>query len=99
GEYDYSPALTLRTGIGYEISPVDAPSKRFTSIPDNDKVYLSIGASYRYSEATTFDIGYSHLFVQDGDFVRSPPGNPALVSSGTVESSVDLISVGMRTRW
>jgi long-chain fatty acid transport protein len=97
-EYDYSPALTLRTGVGYEISPVDDPTKRFTSIPDNDKVYLSIGASYRYSEATTFDVGYSHLFVQDGDFVRAAPlGGPTL--QGTVDASIDLISVGMRTRW
>ena len=99
GEYDYTPALTLRTDVGYEISPVDDPSKRFTAIPDNDKVYLSVGASYKYSEWTTFDVGYSHIFVQDGDFTRTPPGVPAPELSGTVEASVDMIAVGMRTRW
>jgi long-chain fatty acid transport protein len=99
GEYDYSPTLTLRTGVGYEISPVDDLTKRFTAIPDNDKVYLSIGASYKYSEWTTVDVGYSHIFVQDGDFARSPPGLPAPVLTGTVEASVDMLSVGFRTRW
>jgi long-chain fatty acid transport protein len=99
GEYDYSPVLTLRTGVGYEISPVDDPTKRFTAFPDNDRVYLSIGASYKYSEWTTFDVGYEHLFVKDGDFARSPPGLPAPVLTGSIESSVDLIAVGMRTRW
>ena len=83
GEYDYTPALTLRTGVGYEISPVDDPSKRFTAIPDNDKVCLSIGASYKWiiaESSTTFDVGYSHIFVQDGDFTRTPPVVPGLQS-------------------
>ena len=98
GEFDYSPDLTLRAGVAYETSPVDAPSKRFTSIPDNDRVWLSLGGSYKYSEATTIDFGYSHLFVKDSEFARSPVGSP-IVISGTVDASVDLVSLGVRTRW
>jgi long-chain fatty acid transport protein len=98
GEYDYSSALTLRAGAAYEISPVDAPSKRLTTIPDNDRVWLNIGASYKYSENTTIDFAYSHVFVQDGDFARSPIGGAA-VFSGNIDASVDLISIGYRKRW
>ena len=98
GEYDYSPLITLRTGVAYEISPVDDPTKRFTTIPDNDRVWLNLGASYKYSDSTTFDVAYSHIFVRDGDFARlAPPFGPII--TGTSEASVDLISVGMRTRW
>ncbi len=49
GEYDYSPLLTLRSGVAYEISPIQDPTQRFTSIPDNNRVWLSIGASYKCS--------------------------------------------------
>jgi long-chain fatty acid transport protein len=98
GEYDYSPALTLRAGAAYEISPVDDPTKRLTTIPDNDRVWLNIGASYKYSEATTIDFAYSHVFVQDGDFDRSNLTG-AIREQGNVAASVDLISFGYRTRW
>jgi long-chain fatty acid transport protein len=98
GEYDYSPALTLRAGAAYEISPVDEPTKRFTTIPDNDRIWLNAGASYKYSDATTLDFAYSHVFVADSSFDRRSPliGLPI---SGTVDASVDIISFGMRTRW
>jgi long-chain fatty acid transport protein len=45
GEYDYSPVLTLRTGVAYELSPEDDATKRFTTIPDNNRVWLSIGGA------------------------------------------------------
>jgi long-chain fatty acid transport protein len=99
GEYDYSPYITLRGGVGYEITPEDAPEKVLTVNPDNDRVWLAIGASYKWSETTTFDVGYSHIFVKDGSFVRSPTYDPNIVLSGTFDAHADLISVGMRTRW
>jgi len=100
GEYDYSPVLTLRAGVAYELSPEDDATKRFPTIPDNNRVWASIGASYKYSEATTLDVGYSHIFVQDGAFERGTVLDPSVVVSGTIENaSADLISVGMRTRW
>lgn len=102
GEYDYSPALTLRTGVAYEISPIDSPSKRLVQIPDNNRVWLSIGASYKWSEAITLDVAYSHIFIEDGGLVLNTADTP-LGSlgpfTGNVEASVDLFSVGMRTRW
>jgi long-chain fatty acid transport protein len=99
GEYDYSPDLTLRAGAAYEISPVDAATKRFTTIPDNDRIWLNIGASYKYSDSTTLDFAYSHVFVRDSEFSRLDPVLAAANFSGNVEASVDLISVGLRTRW
>lgn len=98
GEYDYSPALTLRSGVAYEISPIDDATKRLVQIPDNNRVWLSIGASYKWSDAITLDVGYSHIFIQDGGLdLYSPLGQGPFV--GNVEASVDLFSVGMRTKW
>ena len=98
GEFDYSSDLTLRAGAAYEISPVDEATKRLTTIPDNDRVWLNIGASYKYSEATTLDFAYSHVFVKDGNFDRTNTTGQ-IREQGNVEASVDLISVGFRTRW
>ncbi len=98
GEYDYDAATTLRAGVAYEISPVDDPTKRLTAIPDNNRVWLNIGASYKYSADTTLDFAYSHVFVQDASFDRYNLTGQ-LHETGTVDASVDLISVGLRTKW
>jgi long-chain fatty acid transport protein len=101
GEYDYSPTLTLRSGIEYELSPADAPEKRFPNIPDNNRLWLSVGASYKYTEAMTIDVAYSHIFVQDGSFTRDAVSPFAVdqTVSGTIEGDCDLFSVGLRTHW
>jgi long-chain fatty acid transport protein len=99
GEYDYTPFLTLRSGVAYEISPIDDPTKRILQIPDNDRVWLSIGASYKFSAATTIDVGYSHIFIQDGNFNRETPITGMNISGFVDNASVDLFSVGFRTHW
>jgi long-chain fatty acid transport protein len=103
GEYDYSPVLTLRSGIAYEISPIDSAAGRIVQIPDNNRIWLSIGASYQWTEATTLDIGYSHIFIQDGGVdlrtasINGAPG--AGPFEGTSQAHVDLVSLGVRTKW
>lgn len=97
GEYDYSSLITLRAGIGYEISPVDSPEKVLVSIPDGNRVWLSIGGSYKYSEATTFDFGYTHLFVEDIPFERTSISG--VDYTGNIDASSEIVSVGMRTKW
>jgi long-chain fatty acid transport protein len=103
GEYDYSPLLTLRSGVAYEISPVDDATGRLVQIPDNNRVWLSVGASYKWTEATTIDVGYSHIFIQDGGVDLTGPSSPFGAGvgpfTGNVEAAVDLLSVGLRTKW
>ncbi len=98
GEYDLNPGLTLRAGIGYEISPVDDPTKRFTSIPDNDRVWLSGGGTVKISDKISADFSYTHVFVETGDFQRTGPGS-GFVYTGQSEAQVDIFSVSMKTRW
>jgi long-chain fatty acid transport protein len=106
GEYDYSDKLTLRTGIGYEISPIREPQQRLVQLPDNDRIWLSLGASYDVGDLfgllknATIDVAYTHIFVEDGDFERYPSSTLALglpVIAGSVDASVDILSVGIRS--
>ncbi|MFN3868346.1 MAG: OmpP1/FadL family transporter [Hyphomicrobiaceae bacterium] len=97
GEYDMSPGMTLRAGIGYELSPVDDPTKRFTSIPDADRVWLSAGASVQLTETMSADLSYTHIFVENGEFDRTSLAGNRI--TGTSEAQVDIISASLKTRW
>ena len=98
-EYDYMPGLTLRGGVGYEKSPIREPAQRLVQLPDSDRIWVGIGASYRYSEATTLDFSYAHVFFDDEHLTRGALANPAFVLNADVENSANIVSVGMRTRW
>lgn len=100
GEYDWSPTLTLRTGVGYEISPVDGATTRLVQDPDSNRLWLSLGGSYDWDANTRLDFSYSHLFFENSaPFNRVPSSTslngPALI--GTADISEDLISVGFKT--
>ena len=97
GEYDYSPKITLRAGAAYEISPIDNPLERLTSIPDADRVWVNGGFSYKYNETTTLDFGYAHIFVDDAEFNRTTLLGTNI--QGTLQADVDIFSVGYRKKW
>lgn len=57
--YDVNHSLTLRTGIAYdENASVKHPS---ISIPDTDRMWYSVGATYRFTPNLSVDLGYAHL--------------------------------------
>jgi hypothetical protein len=102
GEYDWSRELTLRTGIGYEISPVDGPTTRLVQDPDSNRVWASLGASYMISASTRWDFSYSHVFFEDNapfDRVGASTqfATPHLL--GTADVRMDLFSFGFKTVW
>ncbi len=94
-EHAYNSQLTLRGGVAYEISPIQAADERTIRVPDADRIWVSAGASYKYSEWTTIDLAYSHVFVEDSTVDRTESGIRVV---GDVESSVDIISVGVRSK-
>ena len=98
GEYDVNSALTLRTGAAYEISPIDAATKRIAGIPDSDRIWASLGASYKWSDRTTFDLAYTHVFLKDAELDRLAAGTGFRVFADTT-ASTDIISVGMKMKF
>ncbi|WP_247634921.1 outer membrane protein transport protein [Methylobacterium sp. 37f] len=93
GEYDWSPALTVRAGVAYEQSPIN-DANRTVRLPDGDRVNLSFGGSYRWSEKLTLNLAYSHLFVDKNSIVTRD--NPLVPFVGTANGSADIVSVGFR---
>lgn len=99
-EYMYSEQLTLRGGVGYEKSPI-TDDVRIPLLPDNDRFWLSVGGTYRLTPKLAFDLAYSHLFVKDTS-INVVAGNPWFTGVpyvGSVDSHIDIISVGLKYRW
>jgi len=100
GEYDWSPNLTLRTGVAYEISPVDGPTTRLVQDPDSDRIWLSLGASYKMTDKTRLDFSYSHVFFENDAPFNRVPGSTLFTAPpllGTADASMDVVSVGFKT--
>jgi long-chain fatty acid transport protein len=103
-EYQWSERLALRTGIAFERSPV-TDVVRNPVIPDNDRLWLSLGASYKFNAKTTLDFAYSHVFVKDAPISITNTSNPGFIPgvtgtyTGSVSSSLDIISVALKYRW
>lgn len=97
GEYDVTPALTVRAGAAWDETPTpDADLAagllgRTVRVPDEDRIWLSVGGSYDIGEAITLDAGYSYLFALDDPEValRTVPGGTVVYDGGA-----HIVSVG-----
>jgi long-chain fatty acid transport protein len=90
--YHYSDTVKLRAGLAYDEEAIK-DEFRTARIPGNDRKWLSLGASYKMSPTSTFDIGYAHLFISDVkiDDNQLAQGNGRL--TGEYEGSVDILSL------
>ena len=61
GARQVAPTWTLRAGLAYESSTVDA-NTRTARVPDAERRYVTVGASWQWSSALTIDVasGYLH---------------------------------------
>ncbi|POU71333.1 long-chain fatty acid transporter FadL [Leclercia sp. LSNIH6] len=62
---------TFRTGIAFDDSPVPA-DKRSISIPDQDRFWLSAGATYAFNKDASIDAGVSYMHGQKVSFQEGP---------------------------
>jgi len=89
--YFLNDAWTLRAGTCYDESPIDT-EYRTPRIPGNDRIWLSLGASWEFLEDMRADLGYAHLFISDPKSdLQVNPADSRLV--GKYEASVDIYSM------
>lgn len=104
GEYDYSDRLTLRTGVQFDETPT-RDSYRTARVPDGDRWWLSVGATYDVSETYSIALSYAHVFVSEESLNRTDTayaGTPTEVDT-TIRSrntgSADIIGLGVTARF
>ncbi|MGZ5862257.1 MAG: OmpP1/FadL family transporter [Methyloceanibacter sp.] len=70
-EFAATERTTLRAGAAWEASPVQNPTERLVRVPDADRTWLSVGATFMLSPMTSMDLAYSHVFIADGAIDRA----------------------------
>ena len=101
-EYTYSPKLTLRGGVAYDLSPIQNPDERIAQLPDSNRIISSVGASYglnwcgTWCDSSSLSLAYAHVFSEDASIDRTENNITLLAST---QSSADLISIGFKTQW
>ena len=101
-EYKWTDRLTVRGGVAYEITPI-TDDVRIPLLPDNDRLWLSLGATWQIWKGFSADSAYSHAFVRSTSInVSAASGNPSfdgITYIGSVDSHFDIISLGIKYRW
>jgi len=78
GEWDVSPAFTLRAGYGHDESPT-SDATRDARLPDNTRKLYSIGATWHASDAFSIDAAFQRIDIADPsiDVISPFPGSPS----------------------
>ncbi len=63
--YQYTDDLQLRFGVAYDQSPVKSADYRLSTMPDNDRIWFSVGAKYDINESSSLNLGYSYIHIKD----------------------------------
>lgn len=103
GEYDVSPALTLRAGTMFDRTPTN-PQYQSTRVPDGDRVWLSGGASWIVSSALTVNLSYAHNFIEQATVIRpdrfySGSASVTATTLSRVSGNVDQIAASVTARF
>lgn len=63
--YQLTDKLMLRTGLGYEQTPVPDAAARYAGLPDNDRYIYSLGGRYTVRKGLSIDAAYSLILIKD----------------------------------
>lgn len=88
--YHSNDRLTWRFGVAFDESPVP-DAFRTPRIPDEDRIWVSVGGQYCSRKPSCIDFGYTHIFVDDASINSSEAGKGTL--NGTYDNAVDILSV------
>jgi long-chain fatty acid transport protein len=65
GSYQFDSKWQFRGGVAWDETPTPNDRLRTPYVPDEDRIWLTLGANYRFSKNLSLDVGYAHLFVDD----------------------------------
>ncbi|MGF1699156.1 outer membrane protein transport protein [Photobacterium makurazakiensis] len=98
--YQYTNKLALRTGVAYDTSAVN-DEHRTQTIPETDRLWLSMGAGYQWSQNLSFDAGFTYIFAKDASMEESIDlnGNPIASFKGETTGNVWLAGIQANYRF
>jgi long-chain fatty acid transport protein len=84
-DFAATPRLTLRAGVEYD--PTPTPATRDARVPDGNRWLFGAGATFKATDAISFDVAASYINFKDTDINRTDvayAGTPAAVTIDTV---------------
>lgn len=88
-EYKINHCWAVRGGLGYDKTPT-RNSTRVPAIPDANKTWLAIGATYTYQRYSA-TLSYGHEFINKAKINLALPASGTL--QGHVKSRIDLLAL------
>ena len=82
-KYQLNPGWNLRAGIAYDETPVPDAESRTMTVPDSDRIWLSMGARWQLNKAASVDFAYAHIFFDD-----APVNRPVYTSTGRLAQTI-----------
>jgi len=95
----YDDAWSIKMGLAFDQTPVN-DTDRTARLPDNNRLWLSVGGQYKLSKDGTLDFGLAHLFIKDASINQnggSTAANGQLL--GTYKGSVDILGAQFAYRF
>jgi long-chain fatty acid transport protein len=100
--YDLTPQWRLRAGLGIDESPVPSARYRTPRIPDADRRWAALGASWQPTPELGVTLGYLHVFADDADIDQraEDSGNASRGNlAGNYDIEADILSLGIDYRF
>ncbi len=101
-EYKWNERTTVRAGAGYEISSVP-DAFRTPRLPDNDRVWLSLGSSYKVKDWLDVSLGLTHVFIKKAPINLTVAADPANASRGNLtamfKTGLNIASVSAKIKF
>ncbi len=95
-DYRLSDTWTLRGGLAFDQTPTQDFS-RDPRVPDGARKWISVGAGYSPTSNLALNIGYTHLFVDNGNVNDISATGDHLV--GSFDNSGDLFGISMQYKF
>lgn len=83
---------TWRFGTSYDETPQTDPEFVTARLPDGDRIWLTVGYSYAFSDNASIDLGYAHIFVNEVKIDQLKPGTGKRLK-GTYSGAADILGV------
>ena len=91
--YKSSDALKLKFGIAYDRTPI-GDAERSARVPDNDRVWFSLGGQWNTGKTGKLDLGYAYLYVKDPSIEQTKViGGVSNTLRGSYDASAHIVGL------
>jgi len=98
-QHQLDESWTLRTGVEYDKTPT-RDAYRSTLIPDADRLWAALGATYNFSGGFSVDLSYVHMFANSEPINRVnafPLVSTTVETVGRTKTSSNVLGFGLRS--